>query len=189
MCIWWNWIGGYKDLLKMFVQMIFTVAATFWICVVYFVRSVFEDTNSQFYENYKLLIFMVFIPVLLSAFSLLLSKKFSDENMTNIKSFSLADNEFLPVYLGYFFVGLSINSFEVLVFIYALMLVFAYLSKSNYFNPLFILFGFHFYHIETIGGSRIFLIKKGKVSKSSNEIENLKRINDNCFISFMGGSK
>lgn len=174
----------------MFVQVIFAVAATFWICVVYFVRSVFEDAHSQFYENYKLLIFMVFIPVVLSAFSLLLSKKFSDENMTNIKSFSLADNEFLPVYLGYFFVGLSINSIEVLIFIYALMLVFTYLSKSNYFNPLFILFGFHFYHIETVGGSRIFVIKKGKVAKNSNEIENLnlKRINDGCFISFIGGS-
>lgn len=190
MCIWLNWIRGYRDLVKMFVQVIFAVAATFWICVVYFVRSVFEDAHSQFYENYKLLIFMVFIPVVLSAFSLLLSKKFSDENMTNIKSFSLADNEFLPVYLGYFFVGLSINSIEVLIFIYALMLVFTYLSKSNYFNPLFILFGFHFYHIETVGGSRIFVIKKGKVAKNSNEIENLnlKRINDGCFISFIGGS-
>ena len=75
MCIWLNWIRGYRDLVKMFVQVIFAVAATFWICVVYFVRSVFEDAHSQFYENYKLLIFMVFIPVVLSAFSLLLSKK------------------------------------------------------------------------------------------------------------------
>lgn len=172
--------------MKQIVQFIFTIAATFWLCVVFLVKNVFESKDFQYYGNYKFLGIVIFIPIVLSVFSILLSKLFSDDEIGTVKSFELADNDFLPVYLGYFFVALSINSFEVMVFIYALLVIFTYLSKSHYFNPLFILFGFHFYSIETVGGSSVFVIKKGKVSKTNTEIENLKlkRINDNCFISF-----
>jgi len=96
----------------------------------------------------------------------------------------LADNEFLPVYLGYFFVSLSITNWYTMATIYFLVFIFTYLSQTQYFNPIYLLFGYHYYHILTTQGTRVFVIKKGKVIRNKKNIffEHLRRINDTTFI-------
>ena len=75
----------------------------------------------------------------------------------------LADGEFLPTYLGYFFVALSISDLLSLIFIYLILLVFVCLSQTKYFNPIYLLFGYHFYHAATEHGTNIFIVVYGKV--------------------------
>ena len=68
--------------------------------------------------------------------------------------------------------------------VYLLVFIFTYLSQTQYFNPIYLLFGYHYYHILTHGGTKVFVIKRGKVIKSNEDIDfqNLRRINDTTFI-------
>lgn len=129
-------------------------------------------------------IFYLTIPVLLSLFSLLIFKFAGDDKLTKCQEFSLADNEFLPVYLGYFFLSVGINEKITMIFVYFIVFVFTFLSQTQYFNPIYLLFGFHYYHILTFEGTRIFVIARGRVIRNKNDIcfENLKRINDTTYI-------
>ena len=134
-------------------------------------------------------IIYILVTVLLTYISLLLSKYLdfdsveSEKGESAIKEIELANNSFLPSYLGYFFVALSVPNFETLIFVFAILFVFTFLSQTLYFNPMFLLFGFHFFYLTTHNDIRVFLITKKKL-KSPNKINfpSLKRINDFTFI-------
>jgi hypothetical protein len=100
-----------------------------------------------------------------------------------VESIEHANNSFLPSYLGYFFVALSVPNVETLIFVYGVLFVFTFLSQALYFNPLFLLFGFEFYNIRTKNGASIFLISRQRY-KTPHEIEvaTANRINDYTFI-------
>jgi hypothetical protein len=94
-----------------------------------------------------------------------------------------ANNTFLPSYLGYFFVALSINNWEALMYIYVVLFIFTYKSQALYFNPLFLLFGFEFYNIQTKKGASIFLISKKKYKTPDEVVIKISyRINNYTFI-------
>lgn len=125
------------------------------------------------------------IPVLLTGLSILLSRGLSTDDFKAGDAVSIehANNSFLPSYLGYFFVALSISSWSTLFFVYGVLFIFTFLSQALYFNPLFLVFRYEFYSIQTKGGASIFLISKHKY-KTPNEIiiKKVFRINDYTFI-------
>lgn len=107
------------------------------------------------------------------------------DNLQNssIKEIELANNNFLPTHLGYFFVSLEINDVQTLVVIFMIIYVFTFLSQTLYFNPIFLLFGYHFYFIKTSGNIKIFVITRRYLKVPGNDgFENLKRINNYTFI-------
>jgi hypothetical protein len=124
-------------------------------------------------------LFYLAIPILSTGLSIWLSKYLGkDEFKTGeVASIEHANNSFLPSYLGYFFVALSISNTETLWFSYGVLFVFTYLSQALYFNPLFLLFGYEFYNITTKNGTAIFLISKARykkpddIQKSRNNLE------------------
>ena len=124
------------------------------------------------------------IVILLSILTLVLSKRLGKESVESCQEISLADNEFLPVYLGYFFISLSIQDWYTMVWIYAIVFVFTFLMQMQYFNPVYLLLGYHYYHVLTHKGTLCFVIKKGKVIRNKEDIDfkNLRRINDITFI-------
>ncbi|WP_373190410.1 hypothetical protein [Halomonas sp.] len=100
-----------------------------------------------------------------------------------VKSIEHANNSFLPSYLGYFFVALSVSSWETLWFVYSVIFVFTFLSQALYFNPLFLLFGYEFYNMNTESGAEIFLISSSRYKNPSDvEISRSYRINDYIFM-------
>lgn len=100
-----------------------------------------------------------------------------------VVSIEHANNSFLPSYLGYFFVALSINSWDALFFVYGVLFVFTFLSQALYFNPLFLLFRFEFYNIVTKGGASVFLISRKEYKLPSDVIiKKTFRINNYTFI-------
>lgn len=133
-------------------------------------------------------LFWIILPVLSSALSIKFLKYFSVQEGTsiNISEIELADNEFLPTYLGYFFVSLGINDYNVLFWVYAIILFFVYISQMQYFNPIFLIFGYHFYHMTTEQGTKIFVIVKGKIIRNINDIDvsNIKRLNDTTYVAW-----
>ena len=183
---------------------ILTVSATFWMVIVYGFNqgwTLFSAVSNLFPKlreiinsipvlltvtNCKWVLagLLVGVIMFLSRLVIWLSKWAGGEDELECKEISLADNSFLPVYLGYFFVSLSIGDIETMTLIYLLIFVFTYKSQTQYFNPAFLLMGYHFYDVSTKQGTRIFVIHKGAVIKNPNQIlfENLKRINDTTFI-------
>lgn len=125
------------------------------------------------------------IPVLLTGLSILFSRLLGSDtfNQGEVSSIEHANNSFLPSYLGYFFVALSINGWETLGFVYGVLFIFTFLSQALYFNPLFLLYGFEFYNIKTVNGTAIFLISRCNYKKPDEiDIEKANRINNYTFI-------
>lgn len=127
----------------------------------------------------------LFIPVLSTGLSILLSSRlgkdeFKQNEVSNIEH---ANNSFLPSYLGYFFVALSIGNWEALWFVYGVLFVFTFLSQALYFNPIFLIYGYEFYNIKTNNGTAIFLISRHKYKKPSDvDVPVAYRINNYTFI-------
>ncbi|MDI5933631.1 hypothetical protein [Halomonas kalidii] len=126
-----------------------------------------------------------FIPVLSTGASILLSSRLGKDSFKSgeVESIEHANNSFLPSYLGYFFVALSIGNWETLWFVYSVLFIFTFLSQALYFNPLFLMFGYEFYNISTKNGTAIFLISRHKY-KRPDEIQApvTYRINNYTFI-------
>lgn len=129
-------------------------------------------------------IILLFVPVLLSLLSIFFSRFFGNDSLTECVEYNLADNEFLPTYLGYFFLSVGISEDITMWVVYTVIFVFTFLSQTQYFNPMYLLFGYHYYHILTPQGTRIFVISKGKVLRNKNDISfsNLRRLNDTTYI-------
>ncbi len=125
------------------------------------------------------------IPLLLTWLSIFLSRwlgkdEFKDGDIVAIEH---ANNSFLPSYLGYFFVALSIGNCETLLFVYGILFVFTFLSQALYFNPLFLIFRFEFYSVTTKKGATLFLISRKKYKTPPDvQIASVSRINNYTFI-------
>lgn len=137
------------------------------------------------WPNFVSYLIYLAIPIILTGVSILLSKLLGSDAFKKgeVESIEHANNSFLPSYLGYFFVALSIGNWETLGFVYGVLFIFTFLSQALYFNPLFLLFGFEFYNIKTKSGTAIFLISRNKYKKPDEiDIEKAHRINNYTFI-------
>lgn len=166
-----------------------TISSTLWFLGVWKICDLLKPPPA---ENWKIELkiwlstfFVIVIPFLLAWFLKLFSRFFSKEEIKNVRSCCLADNEFLPVYLGYFFVALGIDNERVLTIVYFLIFIFTFVSNTQYFNPAYLLLGYHTYHAETELGTQIILIIKGRVIRNKNEIKEMAfyRLNDTTYIS------
>ena len=162
-------------------KLLLTINATSWMLVIYAIK---EAWTIEPIPDWLFHIALVVLLILFSWATLLLSKIFGSESLKECEEFSLADNEFLSVYLGYFFVSLSIADSYTMAAVYFLVFVFTYLSQTQYFNPLYLLLGYHYYHILTPQGTRVFVIRRGKVIRNKKDVtfEHLRRINDTTFV-------
>lgn len=150
------------------------------------------DFLSSFFINLPHCISYIFyflIPVLLTMLSLYISKFLSDDAISStdnspvILEVEQANNAYLPSYLGYFFVALSVSHWTTLIYIFAILFIFTFKSQTLYFNPLFLLFKYHFYYVTTVNKLKVFVITRKTINKpDSIQFPKLKRINDFTFI-------
>jgi hypothetical protein len=124
------------------------------------------------------------IPLLLTLLSLVMKGLLSKDDITyEMQSVEEANNAFLPSYLGYFFVALSVNSLETMVFVYLIVFIFTYFSQTLYFNPLFLLLGYKFYYVITVNSVKLFIISKKEINSTRGlRFSRLRRINNTTFI-------
>jgi hypothetical protein len=159
--------------------------STYLIIVVYLINKNFVLILLANKPNYYSHLIFVLIPVLLTLLSFLLLNFLDDDEIKkeNILEVELANNTFLPTYLGYFFVSLSISNLETLIFIFLIIYVFTFLSQTLYFNPIFLLFRYNFYFLTNSDNVKIFLITKRQIKYPKEfDFNRLKRINDYTFI-------
>ena len=126
------------------------------------------------------------IPIVLSVLCLALSNCLSHDSIeSGITNVELANDSYLPSYLGYFFVALSIPKGNVtaLCLIFGMLLVFLLCSQNLYYNPLFLLFGYKFYYVTKSNGMKILLISKRKITQVKGlQFNDLRIINDFTFM-------
>lgn len=162
-------------------RFLLTLNATLWMIVVYALKA---EWTYQSIPAWGIALFILCIPILLSALSIGLASKLGSDSIHGCSECSLADQEFLPVYLGYFFISLSVPDDITMLFLYIIVFVFTFISQTQYFNPIFLLFGYHYYHVLTPQGTKVFIIARGKLirNKSYLAFDNLRRINDTTYI-------
>ena len=85
-------------------RLVLTLNATSWMVVIYGVSKQWSVAKLPIWVTGILL---MLIPIILSLFSLIIAKGLGNDSLNNCHECSLADNEFIPTYLGYFFVSLS----------------------------------------------------------------------------------
>ena len=143
--------------------------------------------NSYFFslQNLSSYIFYTICIFLLSVVSIFFIKRLSDDNieqdtLTNIEP---ANDAFLPSYLGYFFVALSVPDIETFFVVFCIISVFIYYSRISYFNPMFFIFGYKFFYVINSNNVKILLITKKELKTTQSAgFENLKRITNYTFI-------
>lgn len=138
-----------------------------------------------------LLIFL--ICVYIGKFSIYLGKTGANDNISTnaIISIEPANEYFLPIYLSYILVAISISTFKAFFIIFIVIGTLLYFSKSAFFNPILLVLGYKFYHITNTKGLKILLIIKYDI-KSIDDLKeqditnsiNVKKINEYTYIQF-----
>ena len=181
-------------MLNTLFRFLLTFNATFLLVIIFLVQSSINLDKIFLYwwgfnflpnhSNYiSYAVYMVFL-LSLTRLSIWLSSKLGEDNFNSgeVIRVEYANNSFLPSYLGYFFVALSIQSWETLGFVYTLLFVFTFFSQALYFNPLFLVFGYNFYDITTKNGIVLFLISREEFKAPESINISANRINDYTFI-------
>lgn len=151
----------------------------------YFFQGIPELQFRGEYADFISYALYIMVPLVLTGGSLLLSSCLGRDEFKSgeVAGIEHANNSFLPSYLGYFFVALSINSWNTLFFVYSILFIFTFLSQALYFNPLFLVYGYEFYNIKTRNGAAIFLISRCRYKTPDEiEIKSVSRINNYTFI-------
>ena len=163
-------------------QILFTIISTSWTLVVYGIQQKWTLFNLNIFISS---IILIVSPIFLTFIWLLTANKFlpNDNISGGCKDIEEADNDFLADYLGYFFIGIGIDEFKVLIMIYAIIFIFTYISQSKCYNPLLLIFKYKFYNVTTNNGTKIFLITKKELRNSKDVyFKKLKRINNMSYF-------
>lgn len=171
--------------MKYLYQLFLAFNSTWLIVVVYLIKEKYRFNFLNNYSLYYSWALFILVPIILTALSFLIAIKLPKDILksNSVTEIELANNNFLPTYLGYFFVSLGVNDIPTLIVVFTIIYVFTCLSQTLYFNPIFLLFGFHFYFIKTASSVKIFLITKQKLKVPGQVgFEKLKRINNYTFI-------
>lgn len=159
--------------------------STYLIIVIYLIKENYRFNFLDKYSMYYSWFLFILIPIAFTAISFLVAKKLPTDSLSSssVSEIELANNNFLPTYLGYFFVSLGVNDIPTLIVVFTIIYVFTFLSQTLYFNPIFLLFGYHFYFIKTSRNVKIFLITRKLLKTPGNDsFPDLKRINNYTFI-------
>jgi hypothetical protein len=131
-------------------------------------------------------LFYFLVVVLFTWISIFAVRFLSHEQLIKgrVETIETANDAFLPSYLGYFFVALSINDISTFMYVFSLIFIFIFFSKISFFNPVFLLFGYRFFNLTNTDGLKIVVITKKDLKIPSDvEFPALKRINNYTFIS------
>lgn len=165
-------------------RVLLTFNSTSIILVIYLIQNKYYLLCLENRPLWVSHIMFLMLPLVSTGISLLLKRYLSPDSIEcEITGVELANHGFLPSYLGYFFVALSVNDVEVMAFVYAILFLFTYLSQTIYFNPLFLCFRYHFYYIVTENNVKHFIISRKRIRTTENlQFPRLRRINYFTYI-------
>ena len=169
---------------KIIFRCLLTLSSTSLIATVYFIKQEYIFYCLEKIPQFVSFLLIALLPIVFTGLSLFSKKLLFDTEIEDSPlNFEDATNSFLPSYLGYFFVALSINTDTTFWWIFSILFIFIYLSQAIYFNPILLLFNYHFYSATTSNNKKVFLILKTILSDKDDIVGlNLKSINEFTFI-------
>lgn len=176
-----NKVGRFPAVL---FKLLLCLSASSYVVVIFLVKEKYRMSFLQNCQEGISYVVYILVPVIMTRACIFLSKYLMADGVENqIRGVELGSNTFLPSYLGYFFVALSVPDTSTLYVVFAIIYVFTYLSQSVYFNPLFLLFRYQFYFVTTQNDSKILLITRQNMKNYKYaKLDDLRRINDFTFI-------
>ncbi|AMW80197.1 hypothetical protein AMD27_15675 [Acinetobacter sp. TGL-Y2] len=144
-----------------------------WEWVKYLISLLISIENFRFSEKFitesvtYVAYVIYFIALLfLSFFSIRFSLKYLDQDVIErkkVKEFEQANDFYLPIYLGYAFVAISLPTLKSFLLFFVLMLIVLARTRFFYFNPIFLVLGYRFYFIKNIDDSKFLVISKREI--------------------------
>lgn len=183
------------SILRISLWWMMNLASSLLIASLYFIKAqiIFFSTGIMWLNNILTMVVLFGAPLLLSEMFIVLSKSVNPKDSLRlpVQKVSSANKEYLPVYLSYFFVSLSIPgsgqegaAYEVLVVFVLIIWIFTSLTTTYYFNPLLLLMGYKFYNVTTSNGIELFVISRRVIRKNETEITfpKLKKLTEIVYI-------
>lgn len=171
------------------MMLFLSVASTSLLPAIYLLKSSYQIV--EWGQEYSMIInagLYLLVVVVLSCLSLLWIKYRANDSINNDTiEIKPVNNEYLPIYLGYIFVSLSMPNpasgqidVTLLIMIYIMICLFVTCSKSLCFNPVFVIFGYGYYLVNTASNTKVFVITKRKIGKNNKNISfpHLTKINE-----------
>lgn len=91
--------------------------------------------------------------------------------------------DYMPTYLSYFFIALSINTVESLFVCFIILYILTFFATTMAYNPLMLLLGYRFYSFRNANGKQIMVFTKRNVyCKEKMSFNNLGRINNFTYV-------
>ena len=128
----------------------------------------FKFTEKFITESVTYVAYVIYFIALLvlSLFSIKFSFKYLDQDVIErekVKEFEQANDFYLPIYLGYAFVAISLPTLKSFLLFFVLMLIVLARTRFFYFNPIFLVLGYKFYFIKQTDDSKILVISKKEI--------------------------
>ena len=201
-----------EKMLKWILLFIFSIISTSLLPVIYLIKSSYyiikkecwiyriveKVLGANIIEGLSTLAVLnitiyVISPILLSLVTLFWVRIFCSEDSIkkSVQEVSVINNDYMPIYLGYIFVSVSIPNPAIgeidlltLMVVYLLVNVFVTASRSLCFNPIFVIFGYSYYSVKTKLGTNLFVITRKKIRKSDEDVkfEKLRKITEVVYI-------
>jgi len=126
----------------------------------------------------------VLVPIIMAVFLFTMFGYLSMDTCNSIpKKIEIVNSEYLPIYLGYFFVALSIGNWVTFCVVFFMLFIFIFNSYAICFNPLFTIADYKFYKITKDNDEYIYVISKRKlIGIEPCKLGSLARINDCTFF-------
>jgi hypothetical protein len=171
-------------MIKKLYRVFLTMNSLVVFVIIYLIKEKKQLPFAFFNSEYFSYLIYFILAILFSAVCLLIARFLPKEIISGgVLQVESANGSYLPSYLGYFFVALSISDFEMFVCVGIVIFIFTYFSQAQIFNPMFLLFGYKFYIINIEGQITFFVIsKKNILSIKELEFTNLRRINNYTYI-------
>jgi len=166
------------------LRLFLTFSAVSFFLIVFLIQNEINPFEDQLGE-YAWLIYIAYViaPFLFTIISLSICKLLTPSTINKVISLETSNNDFLANYLAFFFVALSVEGLITFWVVFGMTILFTFVSRVSYFNPIFLVFGYNFYYIHTDENVKLMLISRKKLKNPQTfQSGSVKRINDYTFI-------
>ena len=166
------------------LRLFLTFSSVSFFLIVFLVQHEINPCKTQL-GNYAWVTYVayVIVPFLLTFISLGVCKLLAKSTINKVVSLETSNNDFLANYLAFFFVALSVKGVTTFWIVFGMTILFTFVSRVSYFNPIFLVFGYNFYYVHTGENVKVMLISRKKLkSPQTFASMSVRRINDYTFI-------
>ena len=166
-----------------FIFRIFLTISALSLFVSLFLINIEYILIASFSDNVNYIIYMA-MPFILSYFSILMIRRLGNANLAGTQFIEPLNNALLSNYITLLFLFLIIVDWTMFFYCFTLIVLFTFHSRTTYFNPIFLVFGYNFYYVHLANKSKVLLITKQIIKRPENipTEKEYKRINNYTFI-------